>query len=331
MTRDHVLALLKESGSSYCSGEKMSQTLGLSRASIWKAVESLRQNGYNIVSVPNRGYRLEGSPDRLSAGELSGALKGCTVVGSNLICLNCIDSTNNYAKKLADEGAPHGTVIITEQQTGGRGRLGKSFSSPAGKGLYLSCLLRPELPPMEVVNLTAWTAVALCDAIEQVIGERPGIKWTNDIILRGRKLCGILTEMGLEAESGQLQYVVVGTGINVSQSKEDFGEELTPIAISLEQALGRKIRRAELAAAVIRSLDQMVQDFPAQKNSYLERYRVDCLTTGHEVRLIQKGESRTAFAQSIDEDFALVVRWSDGTPETITAGDVSVRGLLGYV
>ncbi len=330
MTRDRVLALLKESGNAYCSGAKMSRILGLSRAAVWKAIEGLRQDGYAITSIPNRGYRLEGSPDRLSSGELAGALSGCTI-GSNLICLDCIDSTNNYAKKLAEGDAPHGTVILTEQQTGGRGRQGKSFSSPAGKGLYLSVLLRPDLPPMEVVNLTAWTAVAVCDAIEEVIGERPGIKWTNDIILHNKKLCGILTEMGLEAESGQLQYVVAGIGINVSQTEEDWGEELSPIAISLEQALGRSVRRADLAAAVIRCLDRMVQDFPEKKEEYLARYRADCVTIGHEVRLVQKGTSRTAFAETIDDEFALVVRWPDGAQEAITAGDVSVRGLLGYV
>ena len=158
MTRDRVLSLLKENDKQFCSGTKMSQELGLSRAAVWKAVETLRQEGYNISSVPNRGYRLESSPDRLSVGELSGSLAGLTL-GQNIICLDSIDSTNNYAKKLADEGAPHGTVILTEYQTGGRGRQGKSFSSPTGKGLYLSVLLRPNLPPMEVVNLTAWTAV----------------------------------------------------------------------------------------------------------------------------------------------------------------------------
>lgn len=330
MTRDLVLAMLKEQQGGFCSGEAMSQALGLSRAAVWKAVDALRRDGYRISSVPRRGYRLEESPDLLSQGELRSALGGCAI-GGELVCLDCVDSTNNYAKKLADEGAPHGTVILTEQQTGGRGRQGKSFASPAGKGLYLSVLLRPDCPPMEVINLTAWTAVAVCDAIEEAVGLRPGIKWTNDIILQGKKLCGILTEMGLEAESGQLQYVVVGVGINVSQNGEDFAGELAPIAISLEQALGRPVRRAELAAAVIRALDRMVRDFPREKDSYLERYRAGCLTTGHQVRLIQKGVSRTAFAQSIDEEFALVVRWEDGSEETITAGDVSVRGLLGYV
>ncbi len=184
---------------------------------------------------------------------------------------------------------------------------------------------------MDVVNLTAWTAVAVCNAIENVVGERPGIKWTNDLILHNKKLCGILTEMGLEAESGQLQYVVVGIGINISQTENDFGDELIPIATSLELALGRKVRRADLAVSVIRQLDRMMQDFPEKKDEYLSLYRSDCVTTGHEVRLIQKAESRTAFAEGIDDDFALLVRWPDGTHETITAGDVSVRGLLGYI
>lgn len=330
MTRELVLTILKEYGDKFCSGETMSRRLGISRAAVWKAVDALRQDGYEIKSVPRLGYRLEHSPDRLSEGELRGALDGCTV-GSNLICLDSIDSTNNYAKKLADEGFPHGTVVLAQQQTGGRGRQGKSFSSPAEKGLYLSVLLRPDCPPMDVINLTAWIAVAVCSAIEQVIGLRPGIKWTNDIILHNKKLCGILTEMGLEAESGRLQYVVAGIGINISQSHEDFSDELSPIAISLEQAVGRKIRRAELAGAVIRGLDGMMKDFPLKKQEYLEQYRRDCLTTGHEVRIIQKGQTRTAYAQSIDRDFALVVRWEDGSEETVTAGDVSVRGLLGYV
>ena len=187
------------------------------------------------------------------------------------------------------------------------------------------------MPLAEIVNLTAWVAVAVCDAVEEAAGERPGIKWTNDLILRERKLCGILTELGLEAESGELQYVVVGIGINISQTEEEFGPEVSRVAVSLEQALGRRMRRADLAAAVIRNLDRMVRDFPEKKSDYLARYRAGCLTTGHEVRLIQQGEARTAFAESIDDDFALVVRWDDGTRETITAGDVSVRGLLGYV
>ncbi len=330
MTREAVLSLLKEAGDSYCSGQSMSRTLGISRAAVWKAIDALRQEGYEISSVPRRGYRLERSPDRLSAGELTGALRGLTL-GQNIICLDSVDSTNNYAKKLADRGAPHGTVVLTDCQTAGRGRRGNSFVSPEGKGLYLSVLLRPNLPPVDVINLTAWIAVAVCDAVEQVIGRRPGIKWTNDLILQSKKLCGILTEMSLEAETGELQYVVAGIGINVSQSEADFGTEVSSLAISLEQALGRKIRRADLAVAVLGALERMMNDFPHQKAAWLERYRADCLTLGREVRLIRRGEAQIAFAQTIDEDFALVVRHENGTVETVTAGDVSVRGLLGYV
>lgn len=262
--------------------------------------------------------------------DLAPLLEGGTL-GSNLICLDRVDSTNNYAKQLAGQGAPHGTVILAGEQTRGRGRLGKSFSSPGGKGLYLSVLLRPDWEPEQALSLTARTAVALCDAVEQIAGERPGIKWTNDLILRQRKLCGILTEMELDAESGRLEYIVVGVGINVSQTGADFGEKLAPIAISLEQALGRSVPRAELAAAVLRRLDRMVREFPDRGADDLERYRADCVTLGRTVRLIRQGESCTAFAESIDEAFALVVRHSDGTRETVTAGDVSVRGLLGYV
>ncbi len=261
---------------------------------------------------------------------LQGALQGC-VVGGHLVCLDCVDSTNNYAKTLAEQGAPHGTVVLSTQQTAGRGRRDNGFASPAGKGLYLSVLLRPQLPAAEVIHLTAWIAVAVCDAIQQAIGLRPGIKWTNDIILHRRKLGGILTEMSLDSATGALQYVVAGVGINVSQTEEDFGAELKDMAISLEQALGHSVDRNELAAAVIRAIDAMVQDFPAQKERYLVRYRADCLTTGQPVRLLQAGQSRSAFAESIDEDFALVVRWEDGSRGIVNAGDVSVRGLLGYV
>ncbi len=330
MTRERVLALLKESGDDYCSGARMSQELGLSRAAVWKAVESLRQEGYEILSAPNRGYRLAASPDRLSPGELERALAGQSV-GRRLVCLDCVGSTNDYAKQLAGEGAPHGTVVLAERQSAGRGRQGKLFSSPAGKGLYLSVLLRPACSPAQAVSLTAWTAVAVCDAVQRCAQIRPGIKWTNDIILSDRKLCGILTELGLEAESGRLDYVVVGMGINVSQSEEDFGPELSPVAVSLEQVLGRKIRRADLAAALLQELERMVLAFPREKEDYLARYRAACLTPGRPVRLVQRGEERTAFAESIDDDFALVVRYPDGARETITAGDVSVRGLLGYV
>ena len=319
MLRDEVLALLKAREGKPLSGEEMSRALGVSRAAVWKAMESLRDEGYVISSAPRRGYALEGSPDRLSAGELAGALAGRRV-GRALVCLETVDSTNNEVKRRALAGAADGLAVVAEQQTGGRGRRGRSFVSPAGQGLYLSVLLRPRCPLEEVSALTAWTAVAVCNAVERVCGVRPGIKWPNDVILDGRKLCGILTELELEAETAALRHVVVGVGIN-----------LTCLLYTSDAALGRAPRRAEMAAAVLAALDELYAAFPAERAAWLERYRADCLTLGRTVRLLRAGEEEEAFAEAVDDAFALVVRRADGSREAVSSGEVSVRGLLGYV
>ena len=327
MLRDQVLALLK-AGDAPCSGEGMSRTLGVSRAAVWKAVEALRQEGYVISSAPHRGYRLEDSPDLLSPGELAGALAGRTV-GAALLCLDTVDSTNNELKRRADT-APDGLAVLAQEQTGGRGRLGRSFVSPAGKGLYLSVLLRPQCVLADAGMLTAWTAVAVCRALERCCGVRAGIKWPNDIMLEGRKLCGILTELELEAETAALRHVIVGVGINVSQDAADFGPEVAPVAISLAQALGRAPRCSQLAAEVLSALDDLYRAFPAQKADYLARYRALCVTAGRAVRVLRPGQVRTGTAEAVNEDFALLVRWDNGEQEALSSGEVSVRGLLGY-
>lgn len=327
MLRDQVLALLK-AGDAPCSGEGMSRTLGVSRAAVWKAVEALRQEGYVISSAPHRGYRLEDSPDLLSPGELAGALAGRTV-GAALLCLDTVDSTNNELKRRADT-APDGLAVLAQEQTGGRGRLGRSFVSPAGKGLYLSVLLRPQCVLADAGMLTAWTAVAVCRALERCCGVRAGIKWPNDIVLEDRKLCGILTELELEAETAALRHVIVGVGINVSQDAADFGPEVAPVAISLAQALGQSPRRSQLAAEVLSALDDLYRAFPAQKADYLARYRALCVTAGRAVRVLRPGQVRTGTAEAVNEDFALLVRWDNGEQEALSSGEVSVRGLLGY-
>ena len=327
MLKDDVLALLK-TAQAPLSGEAMSRALGVSRAAVWKAVEALRGEGYAISSAPRRGYLLKASPDVLSAGEL---YRPGRRVGREIVCLETVDSTNAEAKRRAAGGAPDGLAVLAEGQTGGRGRRGRSFLSPAGKGLYLSVLLRPRCALEQVPALTAWTAAAVCGAVEGLCGLRPGIKWPNDVILEGRKLCGILTELELEADTGELGYVVVGLGLNVSQTKADFGPEVAPLAISLAQALGRAPRRAEAAAAVLDALDGMYAAFPEQREDWLACYRARCLTVGRPVRLLRSGVEEQAFAEEIDDDFALVVRHPDGRRETVSSGEVSVRGLLGYV
>ena len=330
MSRESVLALLRERQGEYLSGEAMSHELGISRAGVWKAIKGLRQEGYKIASAPNRGYCLENAPDRLRAGELSGPLAGA-LVGSRLLCLDVIDSTNTECKRQAMSGAEEGLVVTAEEQTAGRGRRGRDFQSPRGKGLYLSALLRPRLTPEEVSDFTAWVAVAVCDGIEACCGVRPKIKWTNDIVLNGRKLVGILTELGIESESNALDYLVTGIGINVNETPEDFSPEVREMATSLAQELGRPVRRAELAAQVALALDRMYAAYPKEKERYLQMYRADCLTPGHQVQLITPTARREAFALEIDDQFNLVVELPDHSRESMAAGEVSVRGMYGYV
>ena len=327
MLREEVLSLLK-GAEGPLSGEAMRRGLGVSRAAVWKAVEELRQEGYVISSAPNRGYMLVSSPDLLSPGELSGVLAG-RLIGRELLCLETVDSTNNEVKRRAEEGAPEGLVVLADRQTGGKGRLGRTFVSPPGQ-LYFTVLLRPSCPLRELMWLTAWAAVSVCDGIERACAFRPGIKWTNDIIVDGRKLCGILTELGIEGESGAVRYAAVGIGVNVNETAADFGPELSPVAISLAQIMGTPPRRAALAAAILSALDDNYRRFPGDKAAFLERYRAGCLTVGRQVRLVRGETEETGFAEGVDEDFALVVRLDDGSRKAVSSGEVSVRGMLGY-
>ena len=246
-----------------------------------------------------------------------------------LIWHKSIGSTNDEAKKLAAEGAPHGTVIIADHQTKGRGRMGRTFQSAGGKGIYMSVILRPLCKPTELMHLTCAVAVAMCDAVENTCGIRPGVKWINDLILQERKLGGILTEMALGAD-GSVSYAVVGVGINCSQKTEDFPSEIQDIAISLETALGRPISRAVLAAEMVKSLAQMAEDLQRKKFMMLDIYRSDCVTIGKDVTVHTPTENLQGRALDVDSDGALVVRFSDGSIRTVQAGEVSVRGLYGY-
>ena len=250
-------------------------------------------------------------------------------VGHALLQLDCVDSTNAEVKRRAAENAPDGLVVTARQQTAGRGRAGRSFHSPDGCGLYLSALLRPQLPPEGVSHLTAWTGVAVCDAIFTVCGIRPRIKWINDLIWNEKKLCGILTELLLR--DGHPDGLVVGIGINVNHRPEDFPPELRATATSLSMELGHPVDMEELTRALILALDRLYADFPSQKEDYLRRYRAQCLTVGRPVRLITPAQTREAVALGIDEDFRLLVELPDGTREAVRAGEASVRGQNGYL
>lgn len=250
-------------------------------------------------------------------------------VGSTLLQLDSVDSTNSEIKRLAAQNAPDGLVVTARRQTAGRGRAGRTFHSPQGCGLYLSALLRPQLPPEAVAHFTAWTAVAVCDAVEATCGLRPQIKWINDLILNEKKLCGVLTELLLT--DGRPDALVVGIGINVNHRPEDFPPELRESATSLAMELGQTVDLEELTRALILALNRLYADFPAQRANYLRRYRADCLTLGRLVRLTTPTDWRDAVAVDIDEEFRLLVELPDGSREAVRTGEASVRGPNGYL
>lgn len=238
------------------------------------------------------------------------------------------DSTNTQAKKLAAEGAPHGTVLIADRQTAGRGRLGRSFQSPAGMGIYMSVILRPGCPADQLMHLTCATAVAMCDAVEASAGFCPGIKWTNDLIFQGRKLAGILTEL---VSTPQGLCAIIGIGINCSQQETDFAPEIRSFAGSLSMATGTPIDRARVAAAIITNLHRMDKSLLTGKAAMMDRYRRRCITLGQDICLLRSDEVRYGHAEAIDDSGALLVRFSDGHLESVHSGEVSVRGMYGYI
>ncbi len=240
------------------------------------------------------------------------------------------DSTNTQLKGLARDGAPEGTALVSGHQTGGRGRKGRSFFSPEGMGIYLSILLRPKCEATELMHLTCATGVAMCDCLEGVTGQRPGIKWTNDLVWGKRKLGGILTELGFTPQGG-LDYAVIGIGINCRQQPQDFPPEIRDMAGSLAMMSGKEVSRAKVAAAMLDSLYKMSQTLLTGKEAMLAQYQKDCVTLGREVSLVRGEEVRHAYALSVDESGALVVRLPDGQLETVNSGEVSVRGMYGYL
>ncbi len=252
------------------------------------------------------------------------------IISREIIRLDSIDSTNTYLMSLAAQGAEEGLVVIADRQTAGRGRRGRSFQSAEGLGLYLSVLVRPNIPAIDAPELTAWTAVAVCDGIQAAWGKRPRVKWINDIIADNRKLGGILTELALNPD-GTLSHVVIGIGINANHQREDFDPELQDMAISLSQWLGRDVDRDKLADHIIAALDEMYRRFPHERQDYLSRYRSYCVTLGQNVRVLSADCATPAVAEDIDDHFRLQVRYEDGSAATLNAGEVSVRGLWDYV
>ena len=327
MTKDKVLSLLARGGD--ISGQAISAQLGLSRAAIWKAIQQLRAEGYTIESATNRGYRLTGRPDTLTQAELQRQL-GPHPWADQLVILDTVDSTNTFAKTLADQGAPHGTIIISDHQTGGKGRRGRSFSSPKGMGIYLSVILRYDVPPDRLMHLTCIVAEAVRRAILDACGLETGIKWTNDLVCNKKKLCGILTELSVVAETGLTDYVVCGAGVNCSQLPENFPPDVAAMATSLRQLVG-PVDRCTVAAAMIRQLHLAAQQLLEAPEDWMSGYRQHCITIGQDVKILRGDETTFAHVDDMDSQGALLVTLADGTKKTVFSGEVSVRGMYGYL
>ena len=242
-----------------------------------------------------------------------------------------VTSTNTLLKELGRQGVPAGTVLVADRQTGGRGRLGRTFLSPGGVGVYLSALIRPDCAPTELMHLTCAVAVAMCDAVENAFGFRPGIKWTNDLVVGKKKLGGILTELGLDPKTGRVSYAVLGIGINCGQTESDFDESIRSMATSARMVLGRPADRDRLIAEMVKALEKMDRALLTSPEAMLERYRSDCITLGREVSIVRGDEVRHATALDIDSEGGLIVRYDTGETAAVTSGEVSVRGLYGYL
>lgn len=325
MTLDaEILKALRAPPGAELSAADLAQHLRCSRSTVRAHLEGLRALGYEIVSDPHRGYRLVSAPDLLHADEVLSLLGPVEVVGRDIRVFQETTSTNDVAEKLARDGVREGVVVFAESQTRGRGRLGRTWVSPPGKGLWFSVLLRPDLPPQAVTQLTVAAATALSRAIRQQTDLATEIKWPNDILVQGRKVAGVLTE--LSAELDHVNHAVLGIGLNVNLTTGDFPPELRKLATSLKVGAGRPVRRAELAAAILRELDRDYGrigrgQFPA----VADEWEGQCTTLGRHVS-IRLGDRRvTGRAESLDQDGVLQLRTDHGHLERITGGDVSLE------
>ncbi len=321
MTRDDVLNALWQRADEYVSGEELARSLSLSRTAVWKAIGQLREEGYAVESQPRLGYRLLSGSDVLSAEGVRRHLRHREL---RLQVYKTISSTNTVLKSLAAEGAESGLVLLSEEQTAGRGRMGRSFYSPPASGLYLSLLLRPAMQASDATRLTACAAVAVCETIEALSGRPAQIKWVNDVFMDGRKVCGILTEASIDCETGTLHYVIIGIGVNTRAPAGDFPEELRNIAGSAFGTADLPELRCRLAAGILDRLTDYAAD-PTAPAIFAE-YKKRSLVLGRDINILAPGrEPVPAAAVDLAEDFALLARLPDGSMRRLSSGEVSVK------
>jgi len=306
------------------SGERISKALGITRAAVWKRITALRERGFVIESLDRQGYLLVHVPDVLMSSLITYGLE-TEWAGRHVFCYESVDSTNRVLKTMAADGADHGTLVVANEQTGGRGRRGRGWLTPKDTSIAMSLLLRPEIPPAKVALLSLAASVAVAKGIRQVTGLEAGIKWPNDIVVNGKKVCGILLEM--DADEQNVHYIVAGVGINVHLM--DIPEEIRATATSLDLELGHPCSRVEIVKAVMRAAEETEKLL--RDGAFMSVYETLSVTLGRPVSVQAVGETFTGTAEQIREDGVLMVRTESGAVREVMAGDVSVRGLMGYV
>lgn len=322
-----ILALLRASGD-YVSGQELCEKFGVSRTAVWKVMNQLKEEGYEIEAVQNKGYRLLRTPDVLSESELKSRII-TKWAGKNVHFLKETTTTNADAKRLMEEGKPHGTLVVADKQTAGRGRRGRSWESPSGTSVYMTIALKPDFTPEKASMLTLVMALSVAEAVTDITGLNAGIKWPNDIVVNRKKICGILTEMSMEAD--YIRSVVIGVGINTNQ--ESFPEEIKATATSLFLEKGEKMVRAELIAAVMRHFEYYYELFTQKEELSLlkEEYEKRLVNRNEKVRVLDPKGEFEGIAEGIAKTGELLVRLEDGSLTKVYAGEVSVRGYYGYV
>jgi BirA family biotin operon repressor/biotin-[acetyl-CoA-carboxylase] ligase len=328
--KEKILQELKSRAGQYISGEEISNGLKVSRTAVWKYINQLKNMGYVIESQTNKGYRLVTSPDSLMPQEIKENLH-TNFIGQHIQFLEEVDSTNLYAKRMAENSFEDGTVIIAEEQLKGKGRMGRDWVSPKGKGIWMTLMLKPKISPADAAKITLLAACAVCRAIEEIGGVYPKIKWPNDIVLNGKKLCGILTEMSVELD--EINYLIVGIGVNVNIELDDLPKQIQNIATSIQIEKGSSIIRKELAATIMNNFESYYSTFISKGSikDYINEYKEKSAILGKEVRVISSSLELQGTVADISEEGQLLLRLEDGSLKEIISGEVSVRSLKGYI
>ena len=320
--KEQILRIFENDRESYYSGEQLAAKLGVSRSAVWKAVRQLQDDGYRFNAVSGRGYALCAESDVISSEGIRKYL-GAKSEGLAIRTYKTISSTNTVLKEMAAEGAPEGTVLVSAEQTAGRGRMSRRFHSPGGTGLYLSILLRPGMNMREALFITTAAAVAVARTVEEVSGRKAGIKWVNDVFMDGKKICGILTEASFDMESRRLDYAVCGIGVNICPPKGGFPDEIRETAGAVFAEHPESDVKNRIAAGIIGKFMDYYRRFP--EHAFFDEYVKRSVIIGEKITVIGKGEPREATALAIDPNCNLVVRYSNGAEEALYSGEVSIR------